>query len=230
MNTRRTGRFTARRATLLSLAAAAMLAAGILAIGSPGGTASRSQQPGTPAAGTPVAGGLPIVPAAAECVVAPVAFADLPAVQPVDPTAATPAPAILTGGTPATPEQSVAALATIQIQIACVNAGDIPRALALTGGAYRDRLFARTGTPTEAEYAVLATPLPRVDGTVIVITAIDGVMSFPDGTLTVQVTTLTTATTVNMVTLAPSATSPTGYVIVDQRQVSRIVPTRTPIA
>lgn len=227
---------TGQRIPARAIATTLLIATTLAVVGTVGddvsGLALRSGQLGSPPAGTPAVGGLPIVPAPTECVAAPVTFADLPLVQPNAP-AATPdltSAATPTGGTAATPEQTATVLATIRLQIACVNAGDIPRALALTGGAYRDRLFATTGTPSETEYATLATPLPRVDQTVIVITAVDGVSAFPDGTLTAQVTTVTTATTVNVVTLTPSASSPTGYVITDQRQVSRIAPTRTPIA
>ena len=232
MNERRSHRPRPRRVTtlVLALAIAAMLALGGMATIRSDGVASRAQQPGSPAAGTTAVVGLPVVPAAAECAVAPVPFAGLPAVPPANPATGTPAPPLPTGGSPATPEQAAAVLATLRLQVACVNAGDVPRALALTGGAYREEILAEVGTPSEAEYAVLATPLPRTDGTLIAITALDGTMSLPDGSLTAQVTTLATATTVNAVTLSPSSTSPTSYVITGQEQVSRAVPTRTPIA
>lgn len=208
----------------MALMIATMLATGTLTANPSAGVALPVRQ-----AGTPTAGGLPVVPAPAECTVAPVSFAELPAIQAADPAATSPAPSLPAGGAPATPEQSASFLATLRLQIACLNAGDIPRALALTGGAYRDRVLAQSGTPTEAQYAVLATPLPRTDGTVIAITTLNGITSGLDGTLTAPVTTLTTATTVNLVTLSPSPTSPTGYVITDQRQLSRATPTRTPI-
>lgn len=182
----------------------------------------------TPIGGTPAAGSLPLIPAAAECTVEPVAFANLTPVAPIDPVAATPAPVVEGGGTPASPEQAATVLTTLRLQIACVNAGDIPRALALTGGSYYERLFARTGTPDEAEYAILATPLPRSAATAIAIIAVDGVVALPDGSLRADVTTRTTAVTVNTVTLAPSPSSPTGYVIVAQRQLSRVTPTPEP--
>ena len=229
MNLRWTRFLTPRRPTTGIIAMVALLGASALFVTGMGIAAS-SQQPDTPTAGTPAASGLPIVPAAAECTVAPVALADLAAIPPASPAATPPMPMAPTGATPATPRQSAAVLATLRLQIACVNAGDIPRALALTGGAYRARLFAATGPPTEAGFAVLATPLPRVDETVIAITALDTVAGYPDGTLSARVTTMTTATTVNAVTLSPSPASPTGYVITDQQQVSRVAPTRTPIA
>jgi len=208
----------------VALTIATMLATGTTGSPTAAGVALPARQ-----AGTPTAVGLPVVPAPAECTVAPVPFAELPAVQAADRAATPPAPLLPAGGAPATPEQSASFLATLRLQIACLNAGDIPRALALTGSAYRDRVLAQSGTPTEAQYAVLATPLPRTDGTVIAITALDGITSGPDGTLAATVTTLTSATTVNLVTLSPSSTSPTGYVITDQRQLSRATPTRTPI-
>ena len=187
---------------------------------------------GTPTGGTPAAGGLPLSPVAAECTVAPVPFAELTPVAPIDPAGATPTPApdVQGGGTPASPEQVASVIATLRLQIACLNAGDIPRALALTGGAYYERLFARTGTPDEAEYAVLATPLPRSAETAITVLAVEAVVALPDGSLRADVTTGTIAITVNTVTLAAAPSSPTRYVIVDQRQLSRVTPTPEPDA
>ena len=84
--------------------------------------------------------------------------------------------------------------------------------------------------PDAAEYAILATPLPRSMETAITIVAVDGVVALPNGLLRADATTATTTITVNTVTLAPAPASPTGYVIVDQQQVSRVTPIPSPDA
>ena len=187
------------------------------------------QDAATPAAGTPSSTGLPLIPTVADCTVAPVAFPELPVVS-IPELSMTPPPSQSTGGTPADESLVAAVVDTLRIQIGCVNAGDIPRALALAGGDYYTGLFASLRGLTEGEYATLATPLPRVEPDRITIVAVEQVMSYPDNTLTAQVTTAAGATTVNLLRMEPNPNSPTGYMIVQQEQLSRVEPSTDPNA
>ncbi len=207
--------------TLLGLA---LLIGAMTAIVSAGtGSILARQDAATPAAGTPSATGLPLTPTAADCTVAPVAFPELPVVS-IPELSMTPPPSQSTGGTPADAARVAAVVDTLRIQIGCVNAGDIPRALALAGGDYYTGLFATLQGLTEGEYATLATPLPRVEADRITIVAVEQVMSYPDNTLTAQVTTEASATTINALRLEPNPNTPTGYMIVQQEQISRVEP------
>ncbi len=183
----------------------------------------------TPAAGTPSATGLPQTPTAADCTVEPVPFPELQVVS-IPELSMTPPPSQSTGGTPANASMVAAVIDTLRIQIGCVNAGDIPRALALASGDYYAGLFANLQNVTEGQYATLATPLPRPEADRITIVAVDQVTSYPDNTLTTQVTTEAGATTVNVLRLEPNPNTPTGYMIVQQEQLSRVEPSADPNA
>ncbi len=183
----------------------------------------------TPGSGTPETIALPLTPSAVDCTVAPVPFADLTRIG-IPEVAMTPPPSMVTGGAPVDPSRVDAVVATMRVQIGCINAGDIPRALALAGGPYFERLLAQIGSPTEAQYATLATPLPRTETDQITIVTVEQVLGYPDGTLTAQVTTESGPTTVNLLQLEPNPLSPSGYVITQQEQVSRVEPSADPNA
>ncbi len=183
----------------------------------------------TPAPGTPSSTGLPLTPTAADCTVEPVPFPEPPVVS-IPELSMTPPPSQSTGGTAANASLVAAVIDTLRIQIGCVNAGDIPRALALAGGDYYTGLFANLQNVSEGQYGTLATPLPRPEADRITIVAVEQVMSYPDNTLTAQVTTGAGATTVNVLRLEPNPNTPTGYMIVQQEQLSRVEPSAGPNA
>lgn len=210
-----------RRGVAVTVAGLALTVAAVVPDG--GLVARRGEA--TPATGitgiaTPVVT-LPFTPSAADCVVAPLPYGSLPVVA----TGTTPVPATSGTGATADPEQIAAVIRTLEIQIGCVNAGDIPRALAMTGGPYRDSLLGQYGTPTAPEYALLATPLPLAPAAVIAIVSVDEVVALPDGTLSARVVTSSGPTVTSRVTVAPDPASPTGYLIVDLARISRVEPT-----
>lgn len=183
----------------------------------------------TPGLGTPEATALPLTPSAVDCTVAPVPFADLTRIG-IPEVAMTPPPSMVTGGAPVDRSRVDAVITTLRVQIGCINAGDIPRALTLAGGPYFERLLTGIGSPTEAQYGALATPLPRTETDQITIVAVEQVLGYPDGTLTAQVTTVSGPTTVNFLQLEPNPLSPSGYVITQQEQISRVEPSADPTA
>lgn len=215
-----------RTRTLLGLA---LLVSAVTVIGAPPEQAIARQEMATPATGTPDVSGVPLTPSAADCTVAPVPFPELPVIG-IPEIAMTPPPSQATGGTPAGATLVQAVVETLRIEIGCVNAGDIPRALALAGGDYYTSLFAGLPPLTDGQYATLATPLPRSSGSLITIVAVEQVLSYPDNTLTAQVTTEAGPTTVNVLRLEPNPTTPTGYMIVQQEQLSRSQPSADPNA
>ena len=191
-----------------------------------------ARQAATPLVGSPVAvalTALPVVPDPAGCVLPPLSYDDLAIA--VAEGAATPAPAADPANEPAGPLQVEGIVLTLFTQIACVNAGDLPRALALTGGGYLAQVIGPVGLPTEDQYAVLATPVPlSIEGSVALI-AVDDVIGHPDGTVSARVVTGTgDVTTTSSVTLGPSMASPTGWVITDQVRLSRVNAEDTPVA
>ncbi len=194
-----------------------------------------ARQSASPPPGSPVAVGLadlPIIPDPAECAVAPLPYADLATAVAGDMTPDSEStPATTTGSASADPAQVDGVMLTLRLQIACVNAGDLPRALALTGGAYRAQVIAPVGVPSEGQYAALATPVPvSVDGLIGVL-AVDEVVALPDGRITARVATLANGvTTTSMVTFSPSTSSPTGWLITGQDRLSRVDANGTPVA
>ncbi len=212
-----------------SLLSLALLVSVLMIAGTDPGQATARQESATPTTGTPVASGLPLTPSAADCTVAPVVFPELPVIG-IPEIAMTPPPSQATGGTPADDTLMRAVVETLRIQIGCVNAGDIPRALALAGGDYYTGLFAGLPSLAEGQYETLATPLPRTVDSLITILAVNQVMSYPDNTLTAQVTTEAGPTTVNALRLEPNPNTPTGYMIVQQEQLSRSEPSADPSA
>ena len=171
---------------------------------------------------------MPITPGAADCTVDPVAYGDLPLLSSPE-NALNGPPTPPPGGQPGGERARSAVTDTLRIQIGCVNAGDVPRALALAGPEYTQSLFRDIGLPDEGQYATLATPSPVPDQAVATITAIEDVQMYPDGSLSAQVTTTSgVATTVNDVLFAPAPASPTGYVIRWLTQVSTTPATPQP--
>ena len=215
--------------TIRTLLGLTLLAGALTGVGTHPDRAIGRQELATPATGTPAAFGLPLTPSVADCTVAPVPFAELPVIG-IPEIAMTPPPSQSTGGTPAGAALVEAVTETLRIQIGCVNAGDIPRALALAGGDYYTALFAGLPPLTEGQYGILATPLPRSPDSLITIVAVEQVMSYPDNTLTAQITTEAGPTTVNALRLEPNPNTPTGYVIVQQEQLSRSEPSADPNA
>lgn len=206
-----------RRGVAVTVVGLALTVAAVV----PGSGLVARQGEATPSTGiaTPVVT-LPFTPSAADCAVAPLPYDALPVI----PIGASPVPATPGSGATASPEQIAVVVRTVEVQIGCVNAGDIPRALALTGGPYRASLLGQYGTPTAPEYAPLATPLPLAPAAVITIVSVDEVVALPDGTLSARVVTSSGPTVTSRVTVAPDPASPTGYLIVDLTRISRVEP------
>jgi hypothetical protein len=108
----------------------------------------------------------PVAPDPAECRVAPRSFASLrvlaatPAPEPIDTPSDVPTEAELPAGPPADPA-TVAAIGDVaRIYVACVNAWDLPRLLALRTDADVRRFLVAEGPIGAAEYDEMATPLP----------------------------------------------------------------------
>jgi ketosteroid isomerase-like protein len=116
----------------------------------------------------PAAGSTPVVPDPAECRVAPRSLASLQALEttpPPAPTAVTwppdvPSEADLPQGPPADPATARAIAAVAREYVACVNAWDLPRLLALVSDDSLRRSVAAEGPITAEEYAEMATPYP----------------------------------------------------------------------
>jgi hypothetical protein len=110
------------------------------------------------------AGGTPVVPAPAECRVAPRSLASLQALEGTPPAAPWPpdvaTEADLPGGPPADPATARQIAAVARAYIACVNAWDLPRLLALVTDDYARRFVAAEGPITAEAYAAMATPSP----------------------------------------------------------------------
>jgi hypothetical protein len=110
----------------------------------------------------------PVVPAPAECRVAPRSLASLQALEATPPPAPTAAPwppdvpteADLPQGPPADPATAAAIEAVARAYIACVDAGDLPRLFALATDDYTRHFVAEEGPITAERYAELATPYP----------------------------------------------------------------------
>ena len=150
----------------------------VLAPARPGGSTTHAQE-ATPI-GTPVRD----VPAPGECRVAPRSLASLQALA--TPVAGAVAPTASTGtalppGEPADAATVAALTATAREVIACDNAGEALRALAL----YSDRsLRQHLGTPgafTPERYATLATPRPVDPGIQVALVAVRDARLLPDG-------------------------------------------------
>lgn len=133
------------------------------------------------------------VPAPAECRVAPVPVARLRqgAATPIGGTpvgdAATPfAPPVDTAADAATTE---AVTATVREAIACANAGNLLRGLALASDSYRDRFVAGLdlGRFDERSVDLLATPEPPLDGQALL--GVRDVQFLADGRVGLVVTT-----------------------------------------
>jgi len=138
-------------------------------------------QEATPAA-TPIGG--PVTPAPEECVVEPrtlVSFQGL-ATPAADP--ATPAPTIgadgLPAGTPADPTTIAAITATTRELIACINAGEVLRGLALYSDPFLRTQY-RENVVSQASFDAAATPRPRGPETWVSIASIRDARVLPDG-------------------------------------------------
>ncbi|HEV2527117.1 MAG TPA: hypothetical protein VGT61_01500 [Thermomicrobiales bacterium] len=227
------GAIPARDAVRRWLVGGALMVGMGTALGGGGGTGLLdARQVATPLAASPAAVALtdlPVIPDGAECVLEPLPYGDLATA--IAGGGATPAPVAASGGEPAGPEQVEAAILTLRAQIACVNGGDLPRALALTGGGYLVQVIGPVGLPTDAQYAVLATPVPRsIDGSIVLV-AVDEVVALPDGSLSaLVVTAVGDVTTTSAVTLTPSTGSPIGWLITGQVQLARVDAEGTPVA
>ena len=207
----------------------ALAIAGLMALANRPAVAQSGTPNATPGA-SPAAVSLPVTPGAADCTVDPMAYGDLPLLSAPENSLNGP-PTPPPGGQPGDARAQAAVTDTLRIQIGCVNAGDIPRALALAGPEYTQSLFRDIGAPDEAQYATLATPSPVPDQAVVSITAIDDVQMYPDGSLSARVTTNSgIATTVNDVLFTAAPESPTGYVIRWLTQVSTTSATPQPSA
>lgn len=235
MNLRLSARSLSNTVGRLAVGLAILSIVAVVTLGPHAGLLTARQDTATPAVGslaTPGLGtlgtiALPLTPSAVDCTVAPVPFADLTRIG-IPEVVMTPPPSMVTGGAPVDRSRVDAVIATLRVQIGCINAGDIPRALAVAGGPYFERLLAQIGSPTEAQYGALATPLPHTETDQITIVAVEQVLGYPDGTLTAQVTTVSGPTTVNLLQFEPNPHSPSGYVITQQEQISRVEPSADP--
>jgi hypothetical protein len=130
------------------------------------------------------AGSTPIVPDPAECRVAPRSLVSLQAL--LAPTAATwppdvPSEADLPRGPAADPATVTAITAVARDYIACVNAWDVPRLLALATDDYVRRFVVVEGPITAEGYAEMATPSPAEPAWRAALLAVRDARVLPDG-------------------------------------------------
>jgi hypothetical protein len=112
----------------------------------------------------PAAGSTPVVPAPAECQVAPRSLASLQALVGTPPAAPWPSDVPSEADLPQGPPADLATVAAIEAvareYVACVNAWDLPRLLGLTTDNYARRFVAAEGPITAEVYAAMSTPYP----------------------------------------------------------------------
>jgi hypothetical protein len=178
-----------------------------------------ARQDGTPGPASPAAL-FPILPMPEECTVTPRPFVTLPLGEGT-PLAASPAASPMAEPTGAA-STTEAVIATMRIYLACVNAGDLPRVFAMASDAYLGQLLQQANLPplTETIYQYLGTPVPLSDVQMVRIQSISDVQVRPDGSISARIVTVDQDTTTNDIVLVPSATSPTGYVLDQQRHVA----------
>ena len=151
-----------------------------------GAHAARSG-PATRQGATPVAAvaGLPVTPAPEECRVPPRSLSSLQALT--SPTAATPVPSPAPGpdglpvGAPADAATLAGIAATARELVACLNAGEFLRGLALYSDAFLRADLAGSGGITEEAYAARATPFPRPPAAWFTLTEVRDARLLADG-------------------------------------------------
>jgi hypothetical protein len=144
----------------------------------------------TPGAFAQTATPTPDTPPPELCRVAPISFEDLQAIlaTPIATPSASPTAPTIPEGTPADPETAAGITATLHELIACFNAGEVLRAYSLYTPDYLRRIYSTQDPPTEAAYAVLATPQPADADARSAILDVAGVRVFDDGSAGANVT------------------------------------------
>jgi ketosteroid isomerase-like protein len=128
------------------------------------------------------------IPAPEECTVAPRTFAELQALV-ATPVAVTPTPAgegsptpfALPAGTPADEATTEEVRSAIRELVACINAGDFWRVIALYSDRYVQFFLSQGGELTEEAYSQYATPVPLPPEQQIAIVEYRDVVVLPDG-------------------------------------------------